>query len=48
MVTKTIENREKNNLVKKDLMQYLIQLRNRNENKNDEDEWSINATGKVF
>lgn len=45
MVTKTIEEREKNNIVKKDLMQYLIQLRNKSENKVDEDEWKINGTG---
>jgi hypothetical protein len=48
MVTKTIEDREKNNIVKKDLMQYLIQLRNRTENKIDDDEWKINATGKNY
>lgn len=48
MVTKTIEERETNNIVKKDLMQYLIQLRNRSENKVDEDEWKINATGEKF
>lgn len=43
LVTKTIEEREKNNIVKKDLMQYLIQLRNKSENSAKEDEWKINA-----
>jgi hypothetical protein len=47
IVTKTIEEREKNNIVRKDLMQYLIQLRNNTENKIDEDEWGINASGKT-
>lgn len=45
VVTKTIEEREKNNIVRKDLMQYLIQLRNNSDNKADDDEWKINASG---
>lgn len=49
MVTNTIEERERNNIVRKDLMQYLIQLRNNTSNdKVDEDEWKINASGKIF
>jgi hypothetical protein len=47
MVTKTIEEREKNNTMRKDLMQYLIQLRNRSENITGDEEWKINATGKA-
>jgi hypothetical protein len=45
LVTKTIEERERNNIVRKDLMQYLIQLRNNNDNKTNDDEWKINASG---
>jgi hypothetical protein len=45
MVTKTIEERERNNIVRKDLMQYLIQLRNSSDNKTDDDEWKINSSG---
>lgn len=46
MVTKTIEYREANNEVRKDLMQYLIQLRNNNTTNNDE--WKITpGTGRV-
>jgi hypothetical protein len=48
MVTKTIEEREANNIVRKDLMQYLIQLRNNMERKSDTDEWRINASGKIL
>lgn len=48
MVTKTIDEREKNNIVRKDLMQYLIQLRNKTESGADADEWKINASGKVL
>lgn len=49
MVAKTIEEREKNNVVRKDLMQYLIQLRNNNdETKLEVDEWRINASGKTL
>lgn len=44
MVTKTIEDRERNNIVRKDLMQYLIQLRNNSEAGGDE--WKINSSGK--
>ena len=47
IATKTIEEREKNNIVRKDLMQYLIQLRNNSDNKADDDEWKINASGSV-
>lgn len=47
MVTKTIEEREKNNIVRKDLMQYLIQLRNNTENKTEEDEWGIISSGRT-
>lgn len=46
LVTKTIEERERNNIVRKDLMQYLIQLRNNSDEKTDGDEWKVNATGK--
>lgn len=48
IVTKTIEERERNNIVRKDLMQYLVQLRNNSENKVDDDEWKINSTGKTL
>jgi hypothetical protein len=48
MVTKQIEDRERNNIVRKDLMQYLIQLRNNSDNKVDVDEWKINASGENF
>lgn len=48
LVKTTTEYREKNNIVKKDLIQYLIQLRNNNNNTDqigpDGDEWKINAT----
>lgn len=48
LVKTTIEYREKNNIVKKDLIQYLIQLRNNNNTDDqtgpDGDEWKINAT----
>lgn len=45
LVKTTTEYREKNNIVKKDLIQYLIQLRNNNtETGPDGDEWKINAT----
>ncbi|XP_070497145.1 cytochrome P450 6d3-like [Chironomus tepperi] len=44
MVTKTIQHREANNVVRKDLMQYLIQLRN---NSTAElDEWKIKLLAK--
>jgi hypothetical protein len=46
MVTKTIEDRERNNIVRKDLMQCLIQLRNNVDNEAGADEWKINASGK--
>lgn len=48
LVKTTTEHREKNNIVKKDLIQYLIQLRNNNDTTEigpDGDEWKINATG---
>lgn len=44
IVTETVEAREKSNFVRKDLMQYLIQLRNNSESK-DADDWKINASG---
>ena len=44
MVTKTIQYREINNIVRKDLMQYLIQLRNNSAT--DIDEWKIKTSGK--
>lgn len=47
MVTSTIEERERTNVVRKDLMQYLIQLRNGSANKTDADEWKINASGSI-
>lgn len=46
MVTKTVEERERNNIVRKDLMQYLIQLRNNSDNGTDVEEWKINASGR--
>lgn len=47
LVTDTVEEREKNNVVRKDLMQYLIQLRNNIENGSIEnDEWIVKKSGK--
>jgi hypothetical protein len=45
LVTKTIEEREKNDIVRKDLMQYLIQLRNGDTIKSvdNDDEWKIQS-----
>lgn len=43
LVTETIQHRESNNIVRKDLMQYLIQLRNNN--KGELDDWNIKAAG---
>jgi len=50
LVTTTIEHREKNNIVRNDLMQFLIQLRNNNvaEGNQDADEWRINGLGKAL
>lgn len=45
MVTRTIEERERKNAFRKDLMQCLIQLRNNSDNKSDA-EWKINANGE--
>lgn len=46
MVSKTIHEREKNNIIRKDLMQYLIQLRNNgSESESGADEWKINSSG---
>jgi hypothetical protein len=42
LVTTTIERREQSNEVRRDLMQYLIQLRNNSANS---DEWKINTAG---
>ncbi|CRK87139.1 CLUMA_CG000948, isoform A [Clunio marinus] len=44
LVTKTVEERERNNIERKDLMQYLIQLRNSKEHNIDADEWKINSS----
>lgn len=46
LVTKTIEDRERNNIVRKDLMQYLIQLRNNAERAGENEDWKINSSGK--
>lgn len=47
MVAKTIKEREENNIVRKDLMQYLIQLRNSgNFKSDDDDDWNIQQSGK--
>jgi hypothetical protein len=47
LVTDTVEEREKNNVVRKDLMQYLIQLRNNNEDGIiDKDEWTVKKSGR--
>lgn len=43
MVTKTIQFRETNNIVRKDLMQYLIQLRNNSAP--ELDDWKIKVSG---
>lgn len=40
LVTTTIEHRETNNVMRKDLMQFLIQLRN-NSDTNDTDDWNF-------
>jgi hypothetical protein len=49
MVTKTVEKREKENIVRKDLMQYLIQLRNDIDIKvGTEDEWKVKSGKKIF
>lgn len=46
LVTSAVEDREKNNIVRKDLMQYLIQLRNSSENGViDNDEWNVKKSG---
>lgn len=44
IVTETIKNRETTNKVRKDLMQYLIQLRN-NSVGSEIDDWKINSSG---
>jgi hypothetical protein len=43
LVTKTVDEREKKNIVRKDLIQYIIQLRNNNTNI---DEWKVKNSGK--
>lgn len=44
IVSNTVKEREGKNIVKKDLMQFLIQLRNNNnEGTADGDEWKINS-----
>jgi hypothetical protein len=46
MVTKTIQSREANNIIRKDLMQYLIQLRNNSSTAIDE--WKIKTSGMGY
>jgi hypothetical protein len=48
IVKKSIEEREYNDVVRRDLMQNLIQLRNVSESdKVDADEWKINDSGEI-
>lgn len=44
LATQTIKDREKTGQIRKDIMQYLIQLRNNSTNV-ENDEWKINASG---
>lgn len=44
IVTQTIKNREATSEIRKDLMQYLIQLRN-NSSGVENDDWKINSLG---
>ena len=44
MVTETIQYREANNVVRKDLMQYLIQLRNNSTAELDEWKFKVSST----
>lgn len=46
LVEKTVEERENNNQIRKDLIQYLIQLRN-NQKANGVDEWSVKKLGRL-
>lgn len=46
LVTTTIEHREKNNVMRKDLMQFLIQLRN-NSDTNDTDDWNFKNSSNL-
>lgn len=46
MVTKTIQFRETNNVVRNDLMQYLIQLRNNSAP--ELDNWKIKVSGLLL
>lgn len=49
LVSETIEDREKRNFVRKDLMQYLIQLRNGDVAKHDDvDDWNIKTNGERY
>lgn len=45
IVTQTIRNRETTGEIRKDIMQYLIQLRNNNTNL-ENDDWKIDSSGK--
>lgn len=49
MITRTVEERERTNIVRKDLMQYLIQLRNETANtaKAGDNEWNFDASGRT-
>jgi hypothetical protein len=47
LTRKTIEERERNNVIRKDLMQYLIKIRNDNvKSDGNEDEWKISSNGE--
>lgn len=45
LVTKTVVEREKNSIVRKDLMQYLIQLRNTENGNVSNEEWTVKNSG---
>ncbi len=47
MVTQTISNREMTSEIHKDIMQYLIQLRNNSTNL-ESDDWKIDSLGNVI
>jgi cytochrome P450 family 6 len=47
LTQKTIEERERNNVIRKDLMQYLIKIRNDNiKSDSNDDEWKISSNGE--
>lgn len=46
LVTTTIEHREKNNVMRKDLMQFLIQLRNNSDT--DDKEWNFKSSSNYI